>query len=115
MAAPQPQLTPEQQKEIQRYYELLQGLEAIRYQIHQLELENHDVENAQRETKDLPPDTTIYRYVGRLLYQTTVEEVHKYLKEQKEKLEVSLSSLKIREQKILASLKEIESKLPRQQ
>lgn len=111
MAAPQ--LTPEQQKDIQRYYELLKSLETIRYQIHQLELESHEIENAQRETKDLPADTPIYRSAGRLLYQTTVEKVKKYLEDQKEKVELSLTSLKNREQKIVSSLKEIEAKLPK--
>ncbi|MHA2358241.1 MAG: prefoldin subunit [Candidatus Heimdallarchaeaceae archaeon] len=106
-----PQLTPEQQEDIQRFNQLLQQLEVIRLNLQQLELEKRDTENAINETKDLDSSAVIYRSAGRLLIQSNVEEVKKYLSEQQEKIEVRLSSLDSREKKLVASVKELQDKL----
>ena len=107
----QPQLSPEQQEEIQRFNQLVQQLDAIRMQIQQIELEKRDLETAQKETKDLDNSAVIYRSAGRLLFQTNLEDVNKYLAEQHEKSEVRLSSLTNREKKLVASIKELQDKL----
>jgi len=48
MAAPQ--ITPEQQEDIQRFNQLVQQLEVIRMNLQQLELEKRDVDIAMKET-----------------------------------------------------------------
>jgi len=110
-----PQLSPEQRKELDRFNQLAQQLEYLRLQIQQLELEKRDLDIAMRETSDLASDTVIYRSTGRILYQTTVDAVKKYLSDEREKVEVRLSSLQSREKKILSSLNEIKAKLSKSQ
>ena len=109
-----PQLTPEQRKELERYSQLVQQLDFIRLQIQQQEVEKRDVETALKETSNLAPDTVIYRSAGRILYQTTVDAVKKYLSEEREKLDVRINSLRSREQKLLSAIKELQSKLSSQ-
>jgi len=106
-----PQLTPEQQEELQRFNQLVQQLEVIRLNLQQLELEKRDIENALKESKDFDSDTVIYRSAGRLLFQSNTEDVKKYLTEQKESVEVRISSLSNREKKLVSSVKELQEKL----
>ena len=106
-----PQLTPEQQEELQRFNQLVQQLEVIRVNLQQLELEKRDIENALKESKDLDPSTVIYRSAGRLLFQTNTEDVKKHLAEQRESVEVRISSLSNREKKLVSSVKELQEKL----
>lgn len=106
-----PQLTPEQQEDLQRFNQLIQQLEVIRMNLQQMELEKRDIEIALTETKDMDNSAIIYRSAGRLLFQTNVDEVKKVLKEQQEKNEVKISSLTNREKKLVASVKELQDKL----
>ncbi|MCG3215425.1 MAG: prefoldin subunit [Candidatus Heimdallarchaeota archaeon] len=106
-----PQMTPEQQEELQRFNQLVQELEIIRVNLQQFELEKRDIASALKETKELDPSEVIYRSAGRLLFQTNVEDVNKHLKEQQEKVEVRLSSLTNREKKLVSSVKELQEKL----
>ena len=106
-----PQVTPEQQEEIQRFNQLLQQLEVIRMNLQQLELEKRDIEIALKETENLDSSAVMYRSAGRLLFQTNVEDTRIYLKEQQEKSEVKLSSLTNREKKLVKSVKELQDKL----
>lgn len=106
-----PQITPEQQEEIQRFNQLLQQLEIIRMNLQQLELEKRDIEIALKETGNLDSEAVVYRSAGRLLFRTNVEDTVNYLKEQQEKTEVKLSSLTNREKKLVASVKELQEKL----
>ena len=106
-----PQLTPEQQEELQRFNQLVQQLEVIRVNLQQLELEKRDIENALKESKDLDSSSVIYRSAGRLLFQTNAEDVKKYLAEQQESVEVRISSLSKREKKLVSSVKELQEKL----
>ncbi len=109
MAAPQ--VTPEQQEDIQRFNQLVQQLEAIRMNLQQQELEKRDVDIALKETKDMDSSSVIYRSAGRLLFQSNVEDVKNYLTEEQEKIEVRLSSLTKREKKLVSSVKELQEKL----
>jgi len=109
MAAPQ--ITPEQQEELQRFNQLVQELEIIRVNLQQFELEKRDITTALKETKDLDPSAVIYRSAGRLLFQSNVEDIKKHLTEQQEKIEVRLSSLTNREKKLVSSVKELQEKL----
>ena len=109
MAAPQ--VTPEQQEDIQRFNQLVQQLEAIRMNLQQQELEKRDVDIALKETKDMDSSSVIYRSAGRLLFQSNVEDVKNYLTEEQEKIEVRLSSLTKREKKLMSSVKELQEKL----
>ncbi len=106
-----PQITPEQQEDIQSFNQLVQQLEAIRMNLQQLELEKRDVDIALKETKDMDPSTVIYRSAGRLLFQTSVEDIKTYLTEEQEKIEVRISSLTNREKKLVTSVKELQEKL----
>ncbi|MFW9851804.1 MAG: prefoldin subunit beta [Candidatus Thorarchaeota archaeon] len=106
-----PQLTPEQQEELQRFNQLVQQLEVIRVNLQQLELEKRDIENALKESKDLDPSAAIYRSAGRLLFQTNTEDVKKYLAEQQESVEVRISALSKREKNLVSSVKELQEKL----
>jgi prefoldin beta subunit len=106
-----PQITPEQQEDIQRFNQLVQQLEVIRMNLQQLELEKRDVDIALKETKDMDSSTVIYRSAGRLLFQSSVEDIKTYLDEEKEKIDVRLSSLTNREKKLMASVKELQDKL----
>ena len=106
-----PQLTPEQQEELQHFNQLVQQLEVIRVNLQQLELEKRDIENALKESKDLDSSAVIYRSAGRLLFQTNAEDVKKYLAEQQESVEVRISSLSKREKKLVSSVKELQEKL----
>ena len=103
--------TPEQQEEIQRFNQLVQQLEVIRVNLQQLELEKRDIDNALKETKDFDASTVVYRSAGRLLFQTNTEDVKKHLEEQQEKVEVRIKSLSNREEKLVASVKELQEKL----
>ncbi|MBY9001636.1 MAG: prefoldin subunit [Candidatus Heimdallarchaeota archaeon] len=107
----QPQMTPEQQEDLQRYQQLAQQLDVMGRQIQQLELEKRDLEIAKKETKDMDDSAVIYRSAGRLLFQTSLEEVNKYVAEEHEKVEVRLSSLTNRQNKLVASFKELQAKL----
>lgn len=107
----QPQLTPEQQEDLQRYQQLAQQLDVISRQIQQLELEKRDLEIAKKETKNLDDSAVIYRSAGRLLFQTSLEEVNKYVAEEHEKVEVQLGSLTKRQNNLIASFKELQAKL----
>lgn len=109
MAAPQ--VTPEQQEDIQRFNQLVQQLEAIRMNLQQQELEKRDVDIALKETKDMDSSAVIYRSAGRLLFQSNVEDVKKHLTEEQEKIDVRLSSLTKREKKLMSSVKELQEKL----
>ncbi len=109
MAAPQ--ITPEQQEDIQRFNQLVQQLEAIRMNLQQQELEKRDVDIALKETKDMDSSAIIYRSAGRLLFQSNVEDVKNHLTEEQEKIEVRLSSLTNREKKLMSSVKELQEKL----
>ena len=109
MAAPQ--ITPEQQEDIQRFNQLVQQLEAIRMNLQQQELEKRDVDIALKETKDMDSSAVIYRSAGRLLFQSNVEDVKNHLTEEQEKIEVRLSSLTNREKKLMSSVKELQEKL----
>ncbi|MCE7740755.1 MAG: prefoldin subunit [Candidatus Heimdallarchaeota archaeon] len=109
MAAPQ--ITPEQQENIQRFNQLVQQLEAIRMNLQQQELEKRDVDIALKETKDMDSSAVIYRSAGRLLFQSNVEDVKNHLTEEQEKIEVRLSSLTKREKKLMSSVKELQEKL----
>lgn len=109
MAAPQ--ITPEQQEDIQRFNQLVQQLEAIRMNLQQQELEKRDVDIALKETKDMDSSAVIYRSAGRLLFQSNVEDVKKHLTEEQEKIDVRLSSLTKREKKLMSSVKELQEKL----
>jgi len=109
MAAPQ--ITPEQQEDIQRFNQLVQQLEAIRMNLQQQELEKRDVDIALKETKDMDSSAIIYRSAGRLLFQSNVEDVKKHLTEEQEKIDVRLSSLTKREKKLMSSVKELQEKL----
>ena len=109
MAAPQ--ITPEQQEDIQRFNQLVQQLEAIRMNLQQQELEKRDVDIALKETKDMDSSSVIYRSAGRLLFQSNVEDVKNHLTEEQEKIEVRLSSLTKREKKLVSSVKELQEKL----
>ncbi len=106
-----PQITPEQQEDIQRFNQLVQQLEAIRMNLQQQELEKRDVDIALKETKDMDSSATIYRSAGRLLFQSNVEDVKNHLTEEQEKIEVRLSSLTNREKKLMSSVKELQEKL----
>jgi prefoldin beta subunit len=106
-----PQLSPEQQEDLQRFNQLIQQLEVIRMNLQQLELEKRDTEIALKELKDMDSSTVIYRSAGRLLFQTNVEDTKEKLTEQQEKNEVKLSSLTNREKKLVASVKELQDKL----
>ncbi len=109
MAAPQ--ITPEQQEDIQRFNQLVQQLEAIRMNLQQQELEKRDVDIALKETKDMDSSAVIYRSAGRLLFQSNAEDVKKHLIEEQEKIDVRLSSLTKREKKLMSSVKELQEKL----
>jgi len=109
MAAPQ--ITPEQQEDVQRFNQLVQQLEAIRMNLQQQELEKRDVDIALKETKDMDPSAVIYRSAGRLLFQSNVEDVKNHLTEEQEKIDVRLSSLTNREKKLMSSVKELQEKL----
>ncbi|TET76257.1 MAG: hypothetical protein E3J43_07195 [Candidatus Heimdallarchaeota archaeon] len=109
MAAPQ--ITPEQQEDIQRFNQLVQQLEAIRMNLQQQELEKRDVDIALKETKDMDSSAVVYRSAGRLLFQSNVEDVKNHLTEEQEKIEVRLSSLTNREKKLMSSVKELQEKL----
>ena len=106
-----PQLSPEQQEDLQRFNQLIQQLEMIRMNLQQLELEKRDTEIALKELKDMDSSTVIYRSAGRLLFQTNVEDVKEKLTEQQEKNEVKISSLTNREKKLVGSVKELQDKL----
>lgn len=106
-----PQVTPEQQEDIQRFNQLVQQLEAIRMNLQQQELEKRDVDIALKETKDMDSSAVIYRSAGRLLFQSNVEDVKKHLTEEQEKIDVRLSSLTKREKKLMSSVKELQEKL----
>lgn len=106
-----PQLSPEQQEDLQRFNQLIQQLEIIRMNLQQMELEKRDTEIALKELKEMDSETVIYRSAGRLLFQTTVEDAQKRLVDQQEKNEVKISSLTNREKKLVASVKEIQDKL----
>ncbi|MCG3258969.1 MAG: prefoldin subunit [Candidatus Heimdallarchaeota archaeon] len=106
-----PQITPEQQEDIQRFNQLVQQLEAIRMNLQQQELEKRDVDIALKETKDMDSSAIIYRSAGRLLFQSNVEDVKNHLTEEQEKIEVRLSSLTNREKKLMSSVKELQEKL----
>ncbi len=106
-----PQLSPEQQEDLQRFNQLIQQLEVIRMNLQQLELEKRDTEIALKELKDMDASTLIYRSAGRLLFQTNVEDAKKRLEEQQEKNEVKVSSLTNREKKLVATVKELQDKL----
>ncbi|MCK5141118.1 MAG: prefoldin subunit [Candidatus Heimdallarchaeota archaeon] len=107
----QPQMTPEQQEDLQRYQQLAQQLDVIGRQIQQLELEKRDLEIAKKETKDLDNSAVIYRSAGRLLFQTNLEDVNKYVEEEHEKVEVRIASLTKRQNKLVASFKELQERL----
>ena len=107
----QPQMTPEQQEDFQRYQQLAQQLDAIGRQIQQLELEKRELETAKKETKNLDNSAVIYRSAGKLLFQTNLEEVNKYVEEEHEKVEVRIASLTKRQNKLAASFKEIQERL----
>ena len=107
----QPQTTPEQQENLQRYQQLAQQLEVMGRQIQQLEMEKRDLEIAKKETKNLDNSAVIYRSAGRLLFQTNLEEVNKYVAEEYEKVEVRLASLTKRQNKMVASFKELQTEL----
>ena len=109
MAAPQ--ITPEQQEDVQRFNQLVQQLEAIRMNLQQQELEKRDVDIVLKETKDMDPSAVIYRSAGRLLFQSNVEDVKNHLTEEQEKIDVRLSSLTNREKKLMSSVKELQEKL----
>ncbi len=106
-----PNLTQEQQQEIQKYYQYIQQLESFRMQIQQLEVEKREVENAKKEIGSLDADTTLYRSTGSLLYQTSYDGVQSYLEEQGEKIEVRLQSVRSREKKLISAIEEIQKKL----
>ncbi len=106
-----PQITPEQQEDIQRFNQLVQQLEAIRMNLQQQELEKRDVDISLKETKDMDSSSIIYRSAGRLLFQSNVEDVKNHLTEEQEKIEVRLSSLTKREKKLVSSVKELQEKL----
>ncbi len=107
----QPQLTPEQQESLQRYQQLAQQLEIMGRQIQQLEMEKRDLEIAKKETKELDNSAVIYRSAGRLLFQTNLEDVTKYVAEEYEKVEVRIASLTKRQNKMVASFKELQAEL----
>ena len=107
----QPQITPEQQENLQRYQQLAQQLEVMGRQIQQLEMDKRDLEIAKKETKDLDNSAVIYRSAGRLLFQTNLEEVNKYIAEEHEKVEVRLASLTKRQNKMITSFKELQTEL----
>ncbi|MCK4895400.1 MAG: prefoldin subunit [Candidatus Heimdallarchaeota archaeon] len=107
----QPQMTPEQQEDLQQYQQLAQQLDVIGRQIQQLELEKRDLEIAKKETKDLDNSAVIYRSAGRLLFQTNLEEANKYVEEEHEKVEVRIASLTKRQNKLVASFKELQGRL----
>jgi len=104
-------LTPEQEKDVQRYYELRQSLDSIRINIQQYEIMKHDSSNALKVVDELDNSTVIYRSTGPILFQSDVETVKKSLTDELERIEVHLSSLQKREKNILNSLKEIQERL----
>jgi len=107
----QPQMTPEQQEDLQRYQQLAQQLDVIGRQVQQLEMEKRDLEIAKKETKDMDDSAVIYRSAGRLLFQTSLEDVNKYVEEEHEKVEVRIASLTKRQNKLVSSFKELQAKL----
>ena len=107
----QPQMTPEQQEDLQRYQQLAQQLDVIGRQVQQLEMEKRDLEIAKKETKNLDNSAVIYCSAGRLLFQTNLEDVNKYVEEEHEKVEVRIASLTKRQNKLVASFKELQTKL----
>ncbi len=106
-----PQLSPEQEKDVQRYYELRQSLDSLRLSIQQYEIMKHDNTNALKVVKELDPSTQIYRSTGSILFQSNVEDVKKSLSDDLERIELHLASLQKREKNILNSLKEIQERL----
>ncbi len=107
----QPQMTPEQQEDLQRYQQLAQQLDVIGRQVQQLEMEKRDLEIAKKETTDMDNSAVIYRSAGRLLFQTSLEDVKKYVEEEHEKVEVRIASLTKRQNKLVTSFKELQTKL----
>ncbi len=107
----QPQMTPEQQEDLQQYQQLAQQLDVIGRQVQQLEMEKRDLEIAKKETKNLDNSAVIYRSAGRLLFQTNLEDVNKYVEEEHEKVEVRIASLTKRQNKLVTSFKELQVKL----
>ncbi|MHA1169895.1 MAG: prefoldin subunit [Candidatus Heimdallarchaeaceae archaeon] len=107
----QPKLSPEQEKDLQKFYELRQNLDTLRMSIQQYEIMKHDSSNALKIVKDLDPSTTIYRSTGPILFQSTVEAIQSSLTDELERIEVHLASLQKREKNILNSLKEVQERL----
>lgn len=104
-------LTPEQEKDVQRYYELRQSLETIRLNIQQYEIMKHDSSNALKVVNELDSSTVIYRSTGPILFQSDVDTVKKSLNDELERIEIHLTSLQKREKNILNSLKEVQERL----
>jgi len=106
-----PQISPEQQEDIQRFNQYIQQLESIRMNLQQLELEKRDTDIALKELKDMDSSAIIYRSAGRLLFQTNVDDVKEKLVEDQETNEVKITSLTKREKKLVDTVKELQAKL----
>ncbi len=92
-----------------RFQQVQQSLGQIMLQEQAAKQELVEIENALRELEKNPKE--VYKSVGAVLVKADPKELGKELKEKKEALEVRITSLKKRQEKLSNELREIQEKL----
>lgn len=106
-----PNLTPSQQMEIQKYQQMTQKLNQMQQNYLQMDSRKHDMERTLETIKDFEDDGEVYRSAGQILYKSTIGSTKKDLTEQLELLEVRVTRAKKQLEEYEETVKNTETKL----
>ncbi len=99
--------------EIQKYNSTLETLRAIALNRQQINLQLIEIKEALSELEKLKEGEKVYKAVGRIMVSRSKEELIRELNEEKEALEVRLSSLQKQEKLLKEQLEDLEKRISR--
>lgn len=106
-----PNLTQEQQKELQQLQQLSQQLNLMNQNYVQMENHKRELERTLAGLKDLSDEHVVYRSAGQILFKSNVPDTKKEISEQLELLQIRVNQSKKQIEEVEKRVKDGEAKL----
>ena len=104
-------IPPWLQEQLNRYQQAQENLEAVLSQKQQVNAELSDINRAIEELNKSAPDNLLYKIAGGIMIKSSKEELLKELEEKRELSNTRSMVLSKQEEKLRASLQELQTKI----
>jgi prefoldin beta subunit len=105
-----PELTDQQREMVMQFQTYQQQLQSILIQKESLKLQNLEMDKALEELNNTQQKTA-YKITGNIMVSKSIDELKKEVEENKEAIEIRVSSLEKTEERVSIKLKELQEKL----